>query len=412
MPLARIITDVSEASLELAMTLRSRGYEVETVTTTDIPDHPADLEVRLEECDTQDLESRTANLGAGAKSVFVAPGALDESGRGGGAFFNPGIRAGFPVGERTRYPLPKEFARPAMEMEEAAIVHEGPEPVPANGNGQGTRKVEVLPEAAPEVIAELGVMPGKGEPGGLSLAGQDGPVAHVAAPTVPDRRARTNAGTVRIAEVEASPALKTAKDPVDRQSPQTRRLGDVVVRRSSRDARFWRIAIASAALAAGVVTVGNIWHQRSPAPGALPSPSVSQKLPFQSDKQLAKSATDSTSNADAKRPATTPSPSGAAGSDAASVAVKPAAGSRPLVTAPGVAVAAAPPATPATSKPAVTPTAASVVHPAVKKKPMKKASRHDSGIVAQDTVTHYRKPSPPPANDPNQPPIKHYSDLD
>ena len=82
MPLARIITDSVDESLELTMQLRSRGFQVETVAPGEVPTTPADLEVRLEECDSEDMLTRTAQ-GSEADDlcVFVAPGALDESAR-------------------------------------------------------------------------------------------------------------------------------------------------------------------------------------------------------------------------------------------------------------------------------------------------------------------------------------------
>jgi hypothetical protein len=80
MPLARIITDSVDESLELTMQLRSRGFQVETVAPGDVPSTPADLEVRLEECNSEDVLTRTAQVSeADDLWVFVAPGALDDS---------------------------------------------------------------------------------------------------------------------------------------------------------------------------------------------------------------------------------------------------------------------------------------------------------------------------------------------
>lgn len=79
MPLARIITDSADDSLELSMQLRARGFRVETVPPGEVPSTPADLEVRLEECASDDVVSRAAAKGSEDLWVFVAPGALDES---------------------------------------------------------------------------------------------------------------------------------------------------------------------------------------------------------------------------------------------------------------------------------------------------------------------------------------------
>jgi hypothetical protein len=82
MQLARIITNSADDSLELSMQLRSRGYRVETVAPDQIPDTPADLEVRLEECASEDVLSRAAIVEENEDLwVFVAPGALEERAR-------------------------------------------------------------------------------------------------------------------------------------------------------------------------------------------------------------------------------------------------------------------------------------------------------------------------------------------
>ncbi len=82
MPLARIITDSVDESLELTMQLRSRGFQVETVAPGDVPDTPADLEVRLEECNSEEVLTHTAQVSeADDLWVFVAPGALDDRAR-------------------------------------------------------------------------------------------------------------------------------------------------------------------------------------------------------------------------------------------------------------------------------------------------------------------------------------------
>ena len=82
MPLARIITDSVDDSLELSMQLRARGFRVETVAPDQIPDTPADLEVRLEECASEDVLSKAAQVKETEDLwVFVAPGALDDRAR-------------------------------------------------------------------------------------------------------------------------------------------------------------------------------------------------------------------------------------------------------------------------------------------------------------------------------------------
>ena len=82
MPLARIITKVAEDSLELTMQLRARGFKVETVAPGEVSATPADLEVHLDECDSDRALSAAANAQSDEDLyVFVAPGALDEQTR-------------------------------------------------------------------------------------------------------------------------------------------------------------------------------------------------------------------------------------------------------------------------------------------------------------------------------------------
>ena len=81
MPLARIITNSADDSLELSMQLRSRGFRVETVAPDHIPETPADVEVRLEECTPEDVLTRAVVKESEDLRVFVAPGALNERAR-------------------------------------------------------------------------------------------------------------------------------------------------------------------------------------------------------------------------------------------------------------------------------------------------------------------------------------------
>jgi len=82
MPLARIITNAVDESLELTLQLRARGFRVETVAPGKIPTTPADLEVRLDECAPEEIVARAADSDASDNLwVFVAPGALDERAR-------------------------------------------------------------------------------------------------------------------------------------------------------------------------------------------------------------------------------------------------------------------------------------------------------------------------------------------
>jgi hypothetical protein len=82
MPLARIITESADDSLELTMQLRARGFVVETVSPDKVPGTPADLEVRMEEGSPEEVLNRAAAVSENEDLwVFVAPGALDERSR-------------------------------------------------------------------------------------------------------------------------------------------------------------------------------------------------------------------------------------------------------------------------------------------------------------------------------------------
>ena len=81
MPLARIITEHAEEALELAIQLRSRGFDVETVAPGQVSEAPADLEIQLDACDAQEVVARVMNFSGGGEepSIFIAPGTLDGS---------------------------------------------------------------------------------------------------------------------------------------------------------------------------------------------------------------------------------------------------------------------------------------------------------------------------------------------
>jgi hypothetical protein len=82
MPLARIITNAVEESLELTIQLRARGFQVETVAPGKVPATPADLEVRLDECDSADVTSCISESDSSENLwVYFAPGALDDRAR-------------------------------------------------------------------------------------------------------------------------------------------------------------------------------------------------------------------------------------------------------------------------------------------------------------------------------------------
>ena len=80
MPLARIITRLVDEAHSLAEDLRARGFEVHTRSPQEMFSEPADLEITLEECATEDaLERLTHSSATHDVCVFLAPGAISEN---------------------------------------------------------------------------------------------------------------------------------------------------------------------------------------------------------------------------------------------------------------------------------------------------------------------------------------------
>jgi hypothetical protein len=80
MPLARIITRLAGDAHVLADDLRKRGFEVQTRSPQEMFSEPADLEITLEECATEDaLERATHSPATHDVCVFIAPGAISEN---------------------------------------------------------------------------------------------------------------------------------------------------------------------------------------------------------------------------------------------------------------------------------------------------------------------------------------------
>src|SRR5579864_3827473 len=145
MPLARIITDSVDDSLELTMQLRARGFLVETVSPDQIPSTPADLEVRLEECSPEDVLSKAAEVTENEDLwVFVAPGALDERARS----------------IRTIPLLPHAFDVPIRRM--IPTKFETSWPVEAMGENRPSPVVAPLTGTNVQMPAEIPLAPGNG----------------------------------------------------------------------------------------------------------------------------------------------------------------------------------------------------------------------------------------------------------
>jgi hypothetical protein len=264
MPLARIITDSADESLELTMQLRSRGFQVETVAPGHVPSTPADLEVRLEECDSEDVLTRTAQVAESDDLwVFVAPGALDESVRP--------MRTIplFPAAPRASdaKSVPQGRARVVPPMVPLAVPEDDPillelyelnqriraaeaDARPANGNGAQDAHLAAA-TALPAVPVNLpAALPGNGAMHARAVEIPRGSAEVVAFPAP----AKWKAPLPPAAEPVASDLSQRAMD----WSPS-----------SVADLRFWRIACVAAVLAIAALLLGvNLSRPSEPARNA------------------------------------------------------------------------------------------------------------------------------------------------
>src|SRR5438270_7951571 len=82
MPLARILTKLTEESQPLQEELRARGFEVETASPDQLQAEPADLEITLEEMTpAQALAQADAISDAENLLVYITPGSISENSR-------------------------------------------------------------------------------------------------------------------------------------------------------------------------------------------------------------------------------------------------------------------------------------------------------------------------------------------
>ncbi|MBZ5718805.1 MAG: hypothetical protein LAO03_00340 [Acidobacteriia bacterium] len=240
MPLARIITRVRQDADELANDLRGRGFNIEIVSPADVPNHPVDLEVSLEECAAEealtDAESASQPQDV---CVFIAPGALVESAR-----------------PMVVIPL---FSDPAAEVQ--------------------------VPEQ-PTLVEEVTVH--QDEPQLAALAASDD-VVEVAEPSAIELPARGD--ELESEFPEDSPAIILEGETVTRPQPQAasavhegRKIQPhpaLRIRITQSDKVFWRVTTAVAILSVcGLLTLSA--HRQPPLPSALEQPSaeVQQAAPF------------------------------------------------------------------------------------------------------------------------------------
>ena len=80
MPIARIIARSSENAAQVAERLRAEGYTVETVLPGDRCATAADLEIRIDECATEEALVMAAQMARDGGRILVAPGAITAAG--------------------------------------------------------------------------------------------------------------------------------------------------------------------------------------------------------------------------------------------------------------------------------------------------------------------------------------------
>jgi hypothetical protein len=121
MPLARIVTWLAEDTDALAKDLRARGFEVVTKSPDEISSEPADLEITVEECASEEALTSASGIALTQdKCVFIAPGAIVE---------NPRPVPVIPLSVMTRQPEPEladDFVQPveSNELEPLAAIHQ------------------------------------------------------------------------------------------------------------------------------------------------------------------------------------------------------------------------------------------------------------------------------------------------
>jgi len=395
MPLARIITDSVDDSLELTMQLRARGFLVETVSPDQIPSTPADLEVRLEECSPEDVLSKAAEVTENEDLwVFVAPGALDERAR--------------PI--RTIPLLPHVFDVPIPRM--VPTKYETSWPVEVMGENHPSPVVAPLTGMPVRMPAEIPLAPGNGGKNEIAadLKKESATVPPVIVPGAPARPTPDVQPKVKVVVLPKLSEAPQITEVAERAEPN-RGLAPQATSRRVRlrgpykisfqtGARFWKRMVVSSALAvvAGllVAVVALRPHlSQSARPATSAGPAAVGANPT---KPPSSSATVKSSTAPVGAPAQVAAP-----------AVPPAAGrATPPVAGPSVPQMAAKPvaesAAAAAAKsarniqqnaPAKPPAASPVPNNPNKAHPVRRhTGSSEADIVAEDTVVFYdRKPA-------------------
>ena len=374
MPIARLITRTVEDAQELAADLRSRGFVVETVSPESIPSHPVDLEIRVEECSSEQALRNAEKLSATEDiHVFIAPGALIESLR------------------------PMKVVPLAVAPE---VMADSEEETPVEADLASTPLAPTFMAEAEDVVEEA--MPVEA----VQLSSSaDFPVNTpqlnveevITEPFSPQEPVET---TPQVHALEAEEVYPPSDWPIwhplaDDEEPEEELAGVVVEgehaamavspsRRASgerNDLFFWRVATVAGVVAVSALLLGVSAHRFSPIPRGLET-STDQTLPFANGKGEKPLATAEQMVATAPVPTPTPE-------------FKRVVATVPVVDRPSPAEHLNPHA-----------------QPAKRRSVQRAATRHEDDYVAEDTVTRFaKKPAQPRLEAQKKSGIKHYSDL-
>jgi hypothetical protein len=253
MPLARIITDSADDSLELSMQLRARGFLVETVPPGEVPSTPADLEVRLEECASEDVVSRAAAKDSEELWVFVAPGALDESMRPMRVIpLYPQIKPRVPglVVQRAEAPTPSQVRAPEPEDDPILLELEQAKPrmaQPISIASLPQKNEATAADVPPRVLQKPAIVP---TPSPLQARAEEVPSKIVALPKKNESQKRSGISRVpekwQIPEVPERAKILVPGLDAKPSIPARKTAYKIALRISP---GFWRTASATIALA-------------------------------------------------------------------------------------------------------------------------------------------------------------------
>jgi hypothetical protein len=421
MPLARIITKHAEEALELAMQLRARGFQVETLSPDQTAEGPADLEIELDACGAEQALARVMEWSSEEISVFVAPGSLSGQNLS-MKDFDRIPKYGSPISRQATPVLPdveqtlieepavaeESFSEPVIAEPIVAdpIIADRIIPEPIVQNAFAEKPILEAPVATNELQEEMGemgvriieaatepqtVLPFE-KPSTRAVIEEIPEVAGdlvVASSAIPVQKAPDIVIESRSSKEEPQPSIVQPAEPAEIEPPARADRKPPLLSFAKRptDRLFWRSATLAAGLAVLVVIAGSAWQQRHPAASALPTPGA-QQIPFQAppaqdtkrtvspsaDPPTQQTHSEPSKSAPAASVATTPPP-------VAPVAPSPAPATKPVVTSDKK-----PPASAhrVSQKPKVT----------QHKAPVHNA---ESGYVAKDTVIYFdRKPSTTP----------------